>query len=288
MLGREGASPPFLSCGALLAAIRSAAYVTPMDQQLSDVRVRREPMFNVPTVVVATLAALVLVHVLRIWVLTEQQDVKLLLWFAFIPARYDAAVAADGGAVTGLGPQIWTFFTYALVHGDWTHLGLNGVWLLAFGTPIARRFGALRFLAFFAVTAAAGAAAHLATHVGAFIPVIGASASISGFMAGAMRFAFQRSGPLGFIGRDDPRAYRVPALPLIAVLRDPRVLVFLAVWFGLNLLFGAGSISLDGNEQQIAWQAHIGGFLAGLIGFALFDPVKRIVYGGSDDQTAIH
>jgi membrane associated rhomboid family serine protease len=241
-------------------------------------------------VVVATLAVLVLIHVMRVWVLTPEQDIDLLLWFSFIPARYDATVLAQGGAPGGLGAQIWTFFTYALIHGDWTHLGLNGVWLLAFGTPIARRFGTVRFLAFFVTTAVAGAAAHLATHSNAFIPVIGASASISGFMAAAMRFAFQRSGPLGMIGRDDPRAYLVPALPLTAVLRDPRVLIFLGVWFGLNLLFGVGSLSLDGGEQQIAWQAHIGGFLAGLLAFAAFDPVKATPMsrdGDRDDQTPL-
>jgi membrane associated rhomboid family serine protease len=104
--------------------------------------------------------------------------------------------------------------------------------------------------------------------------VIGASASISGFMAAAIRFVFQRSGPLGSIGRNDPESYRVPALPLTLVLRDPRVLAFLAVWFGLNILFGVGSLSIDGSEQQIAWQAHIGGFLAGLLAFPLFDPIK--------------
>ena len=90
-----------------------------------------------------------------------------------------------------------------------------------------------------------------------------------------MRFAFQRGGPLASDRANDPAdAYRVPALPLTAVLRDPRVLIFLGVWFGLNLLFGIGSLSLDGGEQAIAWQAHIGGFLAGLLAFALFDPVK--------------
>ena len=258
----------------LLAAIRRPAYVTRMDQQLGDVRVRREPMFNVPTAVIATLALLVIVHIVREWVLTPQEDAELLLWLAFIPARYDAAVAANAGAAAGLGPQVWTFFTYALIHGDWSHLGLNGVWLLAFGTPIARRFGSTRFIAFFALTAAAGAAAHLLTHASALIPVIGASASVSGFMAAAMRFVFQRSGPLGSIGRNDPQSYRVPALPLTAVLRDARVLACLAVWFGLNILFGVGSLSLDGGEQQIAWQAHIGGFLAGLLAFPLFDPIK--------------
>ena len=246
-----------------------------------------EPIFNVPTVVTVTLAALVLVHAVRFWVLTPEQDVQLLLLFSFIPARYDATVLAQGAVPGGLGAEIWTFVTYALIHGDWTHLGLNGVWLLAFGTPVARRFGALRYLAFFAVTAAAGAAAHLVTHSNAFVPMVGASASISGFMAAAMRFAFQRGGPLRLIGRDQGDAYRVPALPLTQVVRDARVLIFLVVWFGLNLVFGIGSIGLDGGEQAIAWQAHIGGFLAGLLGFAVFDPVRTAPHGGSGPDRAM-
>ncbi len=261
------------------------AYVTAMDQQTAQSRARHEPIFNVPAVVVAMLALMVFVHVVRIWVLTEEQDIHLLLWFSFIPARFDSAVIAQGDVPGGLGADIWTFVTYAFIHGDWTHLGLNGVWLLAFGTPVARRFGMARFLAFFAVTAAAGAAVHLLTHPDAFVPVIGASASISGFMAAAMRFAFQRSGPLGFIGRNDPDAYRVPAPPLLSVLRDGRVLIFLFVWFALNLLFGIGSVSLNGTDQAIAWQAHVGGFLAGLFGFALFDPVKGAPVDGIDQPT---
>jgi len=258
-----------------------------MDQQLSGA-FRREPIFNVPTVVVATLAVLIIIHLMREWVLTPQQDTQVLLWFSFIPARYDAAATAGAGAIAGLGPKIWTFFSYALLHGSWMHLGLNGIWLLAFGTPVARRFGALRYLLFFALTAGAGAAAHLATQTNAYVPVIGASASISGFMAAAIRFVFQRSGPLGLIGRNDPQAYLVPALPLLAVLRDPRVLAFLAVWFGLNILFGVGSLSLDGSDQQIAWQAHIGGFLAGLLAFPLFDPVRAAPPLDGGDQVTLH
>ena len=253
-------------------------------------RTRSEPIFNVPAVVAATLVVLIAVHALREWVLTTEQDTQLLLLFSFIPARYDAAVIAQG-VPGGLGAQVWTFVTYALIHGDFVHLGLNGVWLLAFGTPIARRFGAPRYLAFFAVTAAAGAAAHLAFNVGAFAPMVGASASISGFMAAAIRFAFQRSGPLGLLGRDEVASYRVPALPLTAVLRDPRVLIFLAVWFALNLVFGIGSLSIGGDDQAVAWQAHIGGFLAGLLAFALFDPVKAAPAGGGGDgpdQATIH
>jgi membrane associated rhomboid family serine protease len=57
------------------------------------------------------------------------------------------------------------------------------------------------------------------------------------------------------------------------------------VWFGLNLLFGLGSLSIDGGEQAIAWQAHIGGFLAGLFGFALFDPIKGTP---AEEQPTLH
>jgi len=195
------------------------------------------------------------------------------LWFAFIPARYETAVVAYPG---GLGADIWTFVTYALIHADVTHLALNGVWLLAFASPVARRFGTLRVIAFFIVTAAAGALAHLATHPGDRALMVGASAAISGFMAAAIRFAFQRGGPLGLLGgsRDEP-AYRVKAAPLTAALRDSRILIFLAAWFGINVLFGVGLVPVAGGEQSIAWQAHIGGFLAGLLGFAVFDPVDN-------------
>jgi membrane associated rhomboid family serine protease len=58
------------------------------------------------------------------------------------------------------------------------------------------------------------------------------------------------------------------------ILRDPRVLVFLLMWFGFNFLFGKFSTELLGMGQNIAWEAHIGGFLAGFLGFGLFDPVS--------------
>lgn len=230
----------------------------------------REPIFNVPGVLVATLAALVLVHAIRS-LLSQDADIELLLLFAFIPARYDTNILANAAWPGGVGADIWTFVTYSLLHADWMHLLFNSVWLLAFGTPLARRFGPTRFLAFFAVTAAAGAVAHLMTHFGQMIPMVGASGAISGAMSGAMRFAFQRGGPLTFGGSEN--SYRVPALSLVDSFRDPRVLAFLAVWFGLNLLFGLGSVSLTGNEQPVAWQAHVGGFIAGLVLFSWFDPV---------------
>ncbi len=236
---------------------------------------RRERVLNVPAVVLGLLAVLVLVHAFMVLALSSEQTTLALLTFAFIPARFDSGALPEGVEWPGGWPaDLWTFVTYALIHGDISHLLFNGVWLLAFGTPVARRFGASRFLAFMAATAAAGAAVHLVTHFGELLPMVGASAAISGAMAAATRFAFQRGGPLG-LWRDREDAYRVPAVPLAQCLRDPRVLAFVLVWFGANLLFGVFSLGLPGVQQAVAWQAHIGGFLAGLLAFSLFDPFGR-------------
>jgi membrane associated rhomboid family serine protease len=240
-------------------------------------------MLNVPPVVTLTIAAMALVHAVRAFVLTVGGDLEFLLLFSFIPARYgDPTCFMQSSLPGGWGAQIWTFVTYGLIHGDATHLGLNAVWLLAFGSAVARRFGAARFLAFSAVAAAAGAAAHLATHPGDCWPMVGASAAISGFMAAAIRFVFQAGGPLGLLGGGRGDSYAVPAAPLLVTLRDLRVIVFLAVWFGLNVLFGLVSLPLVDDQQSVAWQAHIGGFVAGLVLFSLFDPVARLRRSNAD------
>jgi len=236
---------------------------------------RSEPIFNVPAIVLAVIVVCLVVHLVRTYLFTDADDDAFLSLFAFIPARYDHALALRMGIPDNWACDLWTLVTYAFIHGSWMHLVLNTVWLLPFGSAVARRFGSWRFLAFFAVTAIAGALAHLVTHLDAEQAVIGASGAISGFMAAATRFAFQRNGPLSFIGADD-EAYRVPAVPLAAALRDKRIVVFLGMWFGLNILFGIGTLAVPGIDQQVAWQAHIGGFLAGLLLFPLFDPVVAL------------
>jgi membrane associated rhomboid family serine protease len=93
-------------------------------------------------------------------------------------------------------------------------------------------------------------------------------------MAGASRFVFASGGPMW--GRGGAAAYHHPAAPLSVVMRDRRVLTFLGVWFGLNLLFGLTSGQTGLASGTIAWEAHIGGFVAGLLLFPLFDPVKPL------------
>jgi membrane associated rhomboid family serine protease len=243
-----------------------------LDQRLDQ---RREPILNVPAVVVSVLSVLALVHAVRAWLLAEDVD-RVLVWsLAFVPARYDAGALTDGILPGGPGAEIWTFFTYALLHADITHLGFNLIWLLAFASPVARRFGAARFLLLFLATVGAGALAYLVAHAGAMAPMIGASAGISGMMGAAARFVFEPGGSLDMWRRDRENADRIPAAPLFVALRNRRVITFVGVWFGLNLLFGLGSVSfLIGENQSVAWEAHVGGFLAGLLLFSLFDPVR--------------
>jgi len=232
---------------------------------------RRERMFNVPGVILALILIFAAIHALRDFIFSEQTDLEFLLRFAFIPARYEKTLLLAGTVPGGLGADFWTFITYAFIHGDWVHLGVNAAWMLAFGSPLARRFGVWRTLAFLAVTAIAGAAVHLVTHAGELVPMIGASAAISGAMAAAMRFVFQPGGPLKRPPGQIPN-YHAPAISLRAALVDARILIFLAVWLGVNLLFGLGAAPLIGENQSVAWQAHIGGFFAGLFLFGLFDP----------------
>ena len=198
-------------------------------------------------------------------------------WIVFaISSAVIAALATIIAAATrGIRPAYSTRFAFLLV---------NCLWLVAFGSALARRFGAVRFLAFSAAGAVAGAAIHLALHFGDMVPVIGASAAISAQMAAAARFVFQTGAPLGAFRAPDDRAYRVPALTLAETVRSPRPMIFVGVWFGINLLVGLGSASIIGGGEVIAWEAHIGGFLAGLFLFRFFDPVPPLARTRAPDR----
>ncbi len=233
----------------------------------------REPILMLPPALTAYVLLIAIIH-LRVLLPVDWEEWTVDV-FGFIPKRYDTTlldVTFPGGA----GARVWTFVTYSLLHANLSHIGFNVLWLLPFGSALARRFGPLRFYLFMAVTAAAGALAHLVTHEHALAPMIGASASVSGTMAAAMRFAFVKGSFLSFSRGDADAAAKVPALSLWRALRNGRVLAFLAIWFGVNIIFGIGSLAVGMEEgQSVAWQAHIGGFFAGLILFALFDPVPR-------------
>lgn len=236
--------------------------------------VRREPAFNLPGVVLALGGVMVAVHVLRTMILSPQQGQEMLLYFAFWPIRYEPGLLFSGQAPGGVAADIWTFVTYGFLHGGTAHIVFNLLWMAIFGSAVARRFGPSRFLLLSLLCTVAGAFTHLLTHAGETAPMIGASAAISGHMAASLRFVFQFGGPLGVIRNQHPSAYFVPAVSLRDSFSNRQVLSFMAVWFGVNIVFGLISIPLGGEGSSIAWEAHIGGFIAGLLLFPLLDPVK--------------
>ena len=258
-------------------------------------RRQKEPIFNLPSAVTGIIALLVAIEALLLW---AGPDIELTVFqrFAFVPGRFtyafDPALVVNTyhaipqeaeseaqAALFFLGdgrPQWWTPLSYAFLHGGWLHVGMNCLWLAAFGSPVARRFGSPRFLLFCGFSALAGALAHYVTHIADLAPVVGASAAVSGVMAAAVRFVFQPGAPLGeslgISGRLTSHTYRQPALPLRQIFSNRSVISFLAFWFLANFLFGTTPLPLAGAGVTVAWQAHIGGFLLGLLAFRWFDP----------------
>lgn len=237
---------------------------------------RREPIFNVPASVTGALATIAAIHVVRN-LLPDEWNFSLLLALAFIPARYTADISEiPGGGLAG----ITSFVTYMLVHGDTMHLAVNSVWMLAFGSAVAKRVGNIRFLTFSIACGIAGILTHLSLHFGDFLPVVGASAAISGQMAASLRFL------LGAGRQFSLSPGSIADIPLASVgqtLKNPRMLLFIAIWAVLNLIFGLGYLSLGNGDAGIAWEAHIGGFLFGLLGFGLFDSGEAPKQPGTPD-----
>lgn len=229
-----------------------------------------EPIFNVPRSVLIAAAIMVALQIVRT-LLPDEAGLRFLLALAFIPARYSgAALELPGGYLTA----VTSFVTYMLVHAGWVHLLVNLLWMAAFGSAVARRLGDLTFFYFSTLCGIAGALTHLAFHFGEMAPVVGASAAISGQMAASLRFVFgarpQRRG-------EPPDLARAPLENLTQTLSDRRILIVLALWVALNAIFGLGAVSMAGTEGEIAWEAHIGGFLFGLLCFGFFDSGSKQV-----------
>lgn len=229
----------------------------------------RQPALNIPPVITALVALLILIHVARMYLLTPQQDFELILQFSFIPAYFTYPLEQ----VPFPASRYWSFMSYAFLHGDWTHVFVNLLWMVAFGSVVAKRFGASRFLAFSLIAAIAGALAHFITNMNDVTPVIGASASVSAYLGAASRFIL---GPGGLAaGQMRGGSYQPPALSLSQALTNRSVLLFVGVWLALNFLFGTGLAPIAGEDVKIAWEAHVGGFVFGILAFSLFDPIGR-------------
>ncbi|MFM9937959.1 MAG: rhomboid family intramembrane serine protease [Hyphomicrobiaceae bacterium] len=230
----------------------------------------REPIFNVPAAVMGAIGLMVLIHT-GLWYLGEDEETRLKLMLSFFPARYSAGASRLPGDWPGA--QIWSFVSHQLVHGDWTHLAMNSAWLLAFGGAVAARIGNWRFILLGLLSGIAGAAFFLAFRWGEAVPMVGASGAVSGLMGGAFRFFFNHTDAMQRFGdpNADPRS--VPRMSLRQTFTDRRVLTVVAIWVVLNFVTAAASFLLT-SGAGIAWEAHLGGFLLGILGFAVFDAPK--------------
>ncbi|MDN2579238.1 rhomboid family intramembrane serine protease [Aquibium sp. ELW1220] len=218
---------------------------------------RREPAFNIPAVVLVFIALCVGIHLVRGYLLTPAMDFEVILAGAFIPLRYSGEYLLDLPAFTSP-------LTYSLLHGGLAHLAVNMIWLAAFGSPLATRIGPVRFVLFWCATTLAAVALHYVLHMDSNVPLVGASGAISGMMGAAARFGFRSSrgaGRAAFEGR---------MLTIPEALSSRTVVTFLAVWFVINLATGLAS-GIPGVDGAIAWEAHVGGFLAGFLAVRLFD-----------------
>ncbi|MEO8685207.1 MAG: rhomboid family intramembrane serine protease [Devosia sp.] len=226
----------------------------------------REPVFLVPGVVTALIGVMVAVQLATSFVLNEEGYGQLILWFAFLPLRI---VAASEDLSLAL-PLVWTPFTHALLHGGWDHLLINMAWLAIFGTPVARRYGAVPLLVLFFVASAAGAALFAATTLYSGAYLVGASGGIAGLTGAAVRFIFQpvlvtehpETGERILLGR------RLASFADLA--KDTRARMFILIWVVLNAAVPLLPI-FTGASVQVAWQAHLGGFFAGILLVGLFE-----------------
>ena len=227
---------------------------------------RREPIFNIPGVLMAFVLLMAAIHFVRTYYLTPETDDKLLMLMAFLPQRY----------VHPLGEQSlgWLFgpVGYSLLHGGWLHLVFNCLWLIAFASSLALRIGTMRFILLWVTSAIASAFFHAFVTGFAESVLIGASGVVSATVGAACRFSLQFSGTPAM-----RYAQYAPRLGIFEALTHRSILIFILMWALSNLLvvYGAG-VPADAAGYNIAWQAHVGGFLFGYLLFDLFDRPPHI------------
>lgn len=167
--------------------------------------------------------------------------------WAFIPARFSQS--PETNAVT--------IFSAMFMHGGWLHLFGNMLFLWIFGDNVEDRFGHLKFLIFYLLAGIAATFAQFAVSPGSGVPNVGASGAIAGVL-GAYILMFPQSRVNVLVGR------QIVAMPAFVVL---------GLWIALQLVSGVGTIGYTDESADVggvAYMAHIGGFVAGLLMTFLF------------------
>ena len=232
----------------------------------------RSRIINSPGVVLVIFGAIVAAFAFFMF---APRDVSNAAFFAaaLIPAKFSAGAEANGGVLSMASPLVTSMF----LHGGFAHLILNSFFLLAFGTPVARRMGAdgalqsagalasaVMFLTFFLLCGAVGSLAFVWLNPGGVIPVIGASGGVYGLLGGLVRFAFNRST---LFGPEDARFNSLLARPVVGWTAF--------VVLTNNPVFAALLSPMAGEGGGIAWEAHLGGYLFGLLTYPFFERAAR-------------
>jgi membrane associated rhomboid family serine protease len=161
----------------------------------------------------------------------------------------------------GIPYPFWTtLLTSMFLHGGWAHLGGNMLFLWIFGDNIEHRIGHLRFLLFYLVCGVAAGVAHILFNSGSSVPTVGASGAISGVLGGYL-LLFPRN--------------RVYVLTWGGVAAVPAMLM-LGLWIVMQFINGFGAVADTPETGGVAYLAHIGGFVAGMILAPLFSPRQYV------------
>ncbi|MBW1769664.1 MAG: rhomboid family intramembrane serine protease [Deltaproteobacteria bacterium] len=172
--------------------------------------------------------------------------------YGLVPARYSIPEIA---AYFTASQQFLSFLTFMFLHGGYLHL-LGNMWFLyIFGDNVEDRLGHFRYLVFYMLCGLASGISHLAINLHSVIPTIGASGAIAGVM-GAYFILYPKAKVLTL----------VPIFIFIQFIELP-AFVFLGIWFLFQSLSAAGASAQSGG---IAWWAHIGGFVFGIVFLKLF------------------
>jgi membrane associated rhomboid family serine protease len=175
--------------------------------------------------------------------------VQLFHLYGVVPVRFFEPVwAAHAGYPESFG---WPLVSYMFLHGGWIHLILNMWMLWIFGDNIEDVTGHSGFVIFYGVCGLAAVGLHMVFEQTSSMPVIGASGAVAGVM-GAYVVLYPHGRVLTL----------VPIFIFPLFLRIPSF-VFLGIWFAFQIVSGA--VSAARGTQDVAWWAHVGGFLAGMV-----------------------
>ena len=145
---------------------------------------------------------------------------------------------------------LWTtLLTSMFLHGGWGHLGGNMLFLWIFGDNLEHRIGHLRFILFYLATGIAAGLAHILFNSDSAVPTVGASGAISGVLGGYL-LMFPRN--------------RVYVLTYGGVMTVP-ALFMLGLWILMQFINGVGEVARTPETGGVAYIAHIGGFIAGMV-----------------------